>query len=228
MTKSRYLGDGRAPNPGARSSYSYIVFWKQPDKREKGTVWIWCSEEMMDFAKLRHDGGIPFRTLGYRPALVIARGINWTASWDNGTSHTFKASPQATKALMAQIAQRWAVPPVILQRDKGRRFDLVSLVEESHSHVYLVRLLTFDPTADGRAYYKIGKAISIPRRIKQFGPCELVAEARLASEKDSLDVEARLHQQFAPWRKPETEIFCFSPGQLEVVKAAMMVVSAAS
>ena len=123
---------------------------------------------------------------------------------------------------MAQIAQRWALPPASLQKDKGRPFDLVSLVEESHSHVYLVRLLTFDPTADGRAYYKIGKAISIPKRIKQFGPCELIAEARLPSEQMSLAFEAQLHQQFAAWRKPETEIFCFTTDLVEMVRAAMM------
>jgi hypothetical protein len=176
---------------------------------------------MADHAGLRNDEGIPIRSLGHRPALTKARGINWTATWEDGTSHAFKASPQATKAVMAQLAQRWAVPPATLQRDKGRPFDLVSLLEESHSHVYLVRLLTFDPTADGRAYYKIGKAISIPKRIKQFGPCELIAEARLASEKESLAAEAQLHQQFEQWRKPETEIFCFTAEQVDVVRAAM-------
>ncbi len=67
--------------------------------------------------------------------------------------------------------------------------------------------------------------ISIPKRIKQFGPCELIAEARLPSEKASLTVEAQLHEKFAPWRRPQTEIFCFSAAQLEVVKAAMAVVS---
>ena len=50
---------------------------------------------------------------------------------------------------MAQLAQRWTVSPATLQRDKGRPFDLVTLLEHGHSHVYLVRLLTFDPTADG-------------------------------------------------------------------------------
>jgi len=204
---------------------NYIVYWKSFAETDKGTVWLWCSPEMTAHAGLRHDEFIPLRSRGYRPALLIARGINWTAAWEDGTSHTFKASPQVSKPVMAEIAQRWNWPPVTLQRDNGRPFDLASLVEESHSHVYLVRLLTFDPTADGRAYYKIGKAVSIPKRIKQFGPCELVAEARLSSEKESLTAEAQLHQQFAPWRKPETEIFCFTAAQLEVVKAAMAVVS---
>jgi len=176
---------------------------------------------MTAHAGIRHDEFIPLRSRTYRPALLVARGTNWTAAWGDGITHSFKASPQISKPVMAKIAQRWNVPPITLQRDKGRPFDLVSLVEESHSHVYLVRLLTFDPTGDGRAYYKIGKAVSIPRRIKQFGPCQLVAEARLPSEKESLTAEAQLHQQFAQWRKPETEIFCFTADQLEAVRAAM-------
>jgi len=111
------------------------------------------------------------------------------------------------------MAQRWIVSPATLKRDKGRPFDLATLLEHSHSHVYLVRLLTFDPTADGRAYLKIGKAISIPNRIKQFGPCDLIAEAQLPSERESLPFEALLHQYFDQGRKPETEIFCFTPNQ---------------
>jgi hypothetical protein len=95
------------------------------------------------------------------------------------------------------------------------------LLEHGQSHVYLVQLLTFDPTADGRAYFKIGKVISIPKQIKQFSPCELIAEAQLPSEKESLAFEAQLHRQFDQRRNPETEIFCFTPDQVEQVKAAM-------
>lgn len=199
----------------------YIVSWKNLAQPEKGTVWIWCSPEMASHAQLRSDEGIPFRSMAHRPALTKARGINWTAVWDDGTTFTYKASPQLTKPLMAQLAQRWATPPVTMQRDKGRPFDLATLLEHSYSHVYLVRLLTFDPTADGRAYFKIGKAISIPKRIKQFGPCELIAETQLPNEQESLAFEAQLHQQFAAWRKPETEIFCFTADQVEQVRAAM-------
>ncbi len=222
--RRRALGDGPPRTTHSHESWSYIVFWRSPGT-EKGTIWVWCSPEMTSYARLRHDEAIPWRATGYRIDLLRARGVNWTATWVDGTTHKFKASPQATRPVMAQIAQRWAVAPVTLQREKGRAFDLATLVEESHSHVYLVRLLTFDPTADGRTYYKIGKAISIPKRIKQFGPCELIAEARLPSEIASLTVEAQLHEKFAQWRRPQTEIFCFSAAQLEVVKAAMAVVS---
>jgi len=224
MKRRRYPGDGDRPPSAAAPRNDYIVLWKSPGQPEKGTIWIWCSQEMTGRAGLLSDEGIPLRSRGHRPSLTKARGINWSAAWDDGTTHAFKVSPQATKALMAQLAQRWGAPPVTLQREKGRPFDLASLAEESHSHVYLVRLLTFDPTADGWAYYKIGKAVSIPRRIKQFGPCELIAEARLASEKASLAAEAQLHQQFDPWRKPDTEIFCFTADQVEAVKAAMAAV----
>jgi hypothetical protein len=36
-----------------------------------------------------------------------------------------------------------------------------------------------------------------------------------------LAFEAQLHQQFDQWCKPEAEIFCFTPDQVEQVKAAM-------
>jgi hypothetical protein len=116
------------------------------------------------------------------------------------------------------MAMRWKNPPEKLQKDKGRPFSFADLEEEAHSHVYLVRLLTFDATADGRAYYKIGKAISIPKRIKQFGPCQLIEEARFPTETLSLQAEKQLHAQFDLYRRPETEIFCLNAEQLAVVQ----------
>ena len=151
MTRRRYPGEGLGATSATVPRNRYIVCWKDPAQPEKGTVWFWCSPELVSHAQLSSDDGIPFRCLSYRPALLKARGINWTATLDDGTTFTFKASPQITKPLMAQLAQRWTVSPATLQRDKGRPFDLVTLLEHGHSHVYLVRLLTFDPTADGRA-----------------------------------------------------------------------------
>ena len=223
MSRRRYPGDGehQPEIKLPRRQLQYLVFWRSLDQPEKGTIWVWCSEELQSWAGLRSDEEIPLRAMCYRPSLLEARGVKWTATWADGTSHRFKASPQATKAVMARLAQRWKVPPVSLQRGNARAFDLLSLIEESHSHVYLVRLLTFEQNADGRAYYKIGKAVSIPRRIKQFGPCEVVAEARLPSEAESLKVEALLHQQFSAWRKAETEIFCLGVSEVEAVTAAI-------
>jgi hypothetical protein len=196
-------------------------FWKDPSDPEKGTIWLYLKSEMMSFAGFSFwEEGIPFRYRGYRPQLIQARGVNWTATLADGTSHRFKATPQATKKVMADIAMRWKNPPEQLQKDKGRPFSVADLIEESHSHVYLVQLMTFDATADGRAYYKIGKAASVPKRIKQFGPCELIQEIRLSSEAMSLKAEARLHSQFEQYRKPGTEIFCLGRDELALVRAA--------
>ena len=125
------------------------------------------------------------------------------------------------------MAMRWKNPPEKLQKDKGRPFSLADLVEEAHSHVYLVRLLTFDATADGRAYYKIGKAISIPKRIKQFGPCQLIEEARFPTETLSLQAEKQLHSQFDCYRRPETEIFCLNAEQLAAVQEELQLLAQA-
>jgi hypothetical protein len=199
----------------------YCVFWRNPADPAKGTIWLYLSSDACDMGGIRqHEDGVSWRLLGHRPKLVLASGVVWTATWADGTSHKFKASPQANKKLMAAIATRWGNPPEKLQRDQGRPFSLHDLKEESHSHVYLVRLLTFDEAADGRSYYKIGKAISVPKRIKQFGPCELIEEAVCDSETMSLRAEAALHAQFDVFRKMGTEIFVMNAKQLEALRAA--------
>ena len=83
--------------------------------------------------------------------------------------------------------------------------------------MYLVRLLTFEPTAGGASYFKIGKAVSIPRRIKQFGPCELIAHEVHQSSAASLKREKELHQQFSSFRQPGTEIFLLKQIELRQV-----------
>lgn len=80
-----------------------------------------------------------------------------------------------------------------------------------------MQLLTFEQTAAGKLYYKIGKAKSIPKPITQFGPCEVVTSIRLATEQESLKVEAELHARFSAYRRPETEIFCLNTNELETV-----------
>jgi hypothetical protein len=199
----------------------FRVFWKNPEDRSKGTIWLYLSKQACDLGGiLNHEKGVPFGSTGIRTSLALTSGITWTATWEDGTSYRFKASPQAGKKLMAAIASRWGNPPVKLQKDKARPFSLSDLKDESHSHVYLVRLLTFDDTADGRAYYKIGKAISVPRRIKQFGPCELIDEVVFSSEAMSLQAEAALHAQFDVYRKLGTEIFVMNAQQLAALRTA--------
>jgi hypothetical protein len=199
----------------------FRVFWKDPEDRSKGTIWLYLSNEACAIGDiLDHEDGIPYGSMGFRPSLALSRGVTWAATWDDGTGFRFKASPQASKKLMAAIASRWGNPPDKLQKDKARPFSLSDLKDDSHSHVYLVRLLTFDETADGRAYYKIGKAISVPRRIKQFGPCELIDEVVFSSEAVSLQAEAALHAQFNVHRKLGTEIFVMNAQQLAALKSA--------
>ena len=62
-----------------------------------------------------------------------------------------------------------------LKKAGGQAFMVENLDKRTDSFVDLLRLLTFEDTARGASYFKIGKATSIPSRIKQFGPCELIA-----------------------------------------------------
>ena len=150
---------------------------------------------------------------GHRPAVCV-RGTKWQATWTDGTTFTIRSSPQATKPLMASIALRWRNPPLTLQREGGQAFTVENLETRTDSFVYLVQLLTFEETASGAAYFKIGKATSIPKRIKQFGPCDLIAHEVHKDSVDSLKREQELHQMFSAFRRPDTEIFLLKQDDL--------------
>jgi hypothetical protein len=131
---------------------------------------------------------------GHRPA-VCMRDTKGQATWADGTTFTIRSSPQATKPLMASISKRWRNPPLTLQREGGQAFTVENLEKRTDSFVYLVRLLTFEETTSGAGYFKIGKATSIPSRIKQFGPCELIAHETHQDGPSALhrELEAKYH-----------------------------------
>lgn len=110
-------------------------------------------------------------------------------------------------------------PPSRLRLATGPTFAFSNLKAESHSHGYLVQLLTFHQTLDGSLYYKTGKAKSMQKRIKQFGPCSFVASINLQTEHASLEAGSKLHGIFAHLCSPETEIFCLNGIELQAVVA---------
>lgn len=223
--RSRYLGDPRGGSPKpVRPSKSdkidiYTVFWKDAEDKAKGTIWLYHSRELMKAGGIKQDEDIPWRQTGHRPSLTKARGKKWHAIYSDDEQYMFLASPMATKKIMANIAYGWDIPPLRLRLENGPAYNLHDLQFVTHSHVYLVQLLTFHQTAAGQHYYKIGKAKSIPKRIKQFGPCRLIASIKLPTEQASLKVEAELHSQFSHLRRPDTEIFCLNEAELKSVLA---------
>lgn len=218
--RRRYPGDpaGGPPKPVPQRKPGrldvYSVFWKDIDDKSKETIWIYHSHELMKAGQFRDDPDIPFRQTGHRPSLTKARGKKWTAIYSDDEQYAFLASPIMTKKLIASIAGRWLNPPVKFRPDNGLAFSLIDLQDENYSHVYLVQLLTYHQTVNGQYYYKIGKAKSVPKRIKQFGPCRLVTSIRLPSEQISLKVESDIHSKFNHLRRPDTEIFCMTDEDL--------------
>jgi len=219
--RSYYPGDpaGGPPKPipqrkpGSLTMYS--VFWKDIEATSKGTIWLYHSLELMKTGGFRQDPSIPLRQRGQRPSLIKARGKKWTAIYSDEEQYEFLASPMATKSVLTTLTRRWSNPPPKLKPDKGPAFSTENLQDEIHSYVYLVHLLTFHQTINDQHYYKIGKAKSVPRRIKQFGPCKLVASIKLPDEQASLKVEAELHAKFNHLRRPDTEIFCMTLNDLQ-------------
>lgn len=232
IRRRRYPGDPRggppkpAPPRKPNTIEVYSVFWKDPEDREKGTVWLYHSRELKEVAGIRQDKEISWRQASHRPSLAKARGKKWYAIYSDTEEYMYLASPMATKRLMAQIVSRWTTPPMGLRQGDGPAFTLHDLQDVSHSHVYLVQLLTFHETAAGQHYYKIGKAKSVPKRIKQFGPCRLIKSIQLRTEQDSLRVEAELHAKFSRLRRPDTEIFCMNKAELASVLAECLLYEA--
>ena len=199
---------------------NYEVFWKDLENKDKGTIWIYTSDELKDYGQIKGDYDVPMTRKGFSPSLVKARGKKWLAIYEDEVQYSFKASPMATKPIMASIVKRWGNPPYKLQLENGSVFTVADLQVENHSYVYLVELLTFYRSKQGEAYYKIGKAKSIPKRIKQFGPCQLVESIKCSTEQTSYEVELFLHQKFEQYRRPETEIFYLGLTELKGIQNA--------
>lgn len=97
---------------------------------------------------------------------------------------------------------------------------LVLLIFACSSFAF-VRLLMFEERANGARYFKIGKATSLPSRIKQFGPCEQVVHDVYADSQMALKREKELRKQFAAFRRPEVVIFLLNPMEVLQVRIAM-------
>lgn len=194
---------------------TFSVFWRDIQDKNKGTIWIYHSLDLENLGGFKGDPDIPFAQTGHRLSLIKARGKKWTSIYPNEDNHNFLASPMATKNILAAIVLRWPNPPLQLKPEKGPAFCLKDLRDEILSYVYLVELLTFYPDKNGHKYYKIGKAKSIPKRIKQFGPCKLISSIELTSEQQSFEIEARIQSKLNHLRRPDTEIFFMSGRDLE-------------
>ena len=195
----------------------FCLQWKDPDRPARGTLWTYMDQKVLDHGKVPSiEEGMNGMMTGHRPS-VCMRGIKWLATWKDGTEFTIRSSPQATKPLMCSIVKRWGNPPIKLKKDGGKPFSVDTLQVQKESFVYLVRLLTFEETAKGGAYFKIGKAVSVPSRIKEFGPCRLIAQEKHSDDAAALRREAELHKTFAKYRRTGTEIFLLTTDELERV-----------
>jgi hypothetical protein len=215
----RFLSDALDGQTSLMTPFNdnYCKQWKDPSNHSKGTVWTYWKCEAFEHAGVpRLEEEMGFLMGGHRHRECM-RGTKWEAMWKDGTTFTIRSSPQATKPLMASIALRWRNPPKWLKREGGQPFDVETLETKRGSFVYLVRLLTFEETSSGACYYKIGKATSIPKRIKQFGPCELIAHEIHEDSASALKREKDLHQKFSTFRKHGTEIFLLNKDELSQV-----------
>lgn len=190
-----------------RGQTSWEMYWKDPKATHKGCICIMFDSTVGNLFGITGNRDIPVMRKGLRVSAAKSRGKSWIAHHADGSKHSFKASPMATKKIMAQIASRWIYPPAKLQPSDGAPFGLHDLRDETYSYVYAVKLVTFSDNALDECYIKIGKSNQVPRRMKQFGLCELIASIRVDTDKDALRKERMIHELFFDFRCPDTEIF---------------------
>jgi hypothetical protein len=198
----------------------HCVYWKDLHNKSKGCAWILFRDDLEILSGTKNDDDIPIQSLGLDYTLAKARGKKWQALYSDGVPHDFRTSPSVTKRILISIVDRWPNTPLQLKPAKGLVFNVNDLHVDNSSYVYLVKLHVFEATTTGSEYYKIGKAKSIPKRIKQFGPCTLIASICSESETLSLQIEAELHRRFDAWRRPGTEIFSLNSDRLQQVLKA--------
>jgi hypothetical protein len=201
----------------ATGALVHCVYWKDGQNKSKGCAWLLFQDELLKLAGTRSDDHIPIRSLGLDYSLAKARGKKWEAHYSAEVVHHFRTSPSLTKRTLIEIVDRWRNPPLQLKPHGGALFNLSDLKVVTVSHVYLVELLAFEQTPTGAKYYKIGKAKSIPKRVRQFGPCAVVDSLSFQSEAESLKAEAELHRYFDMFRRTGTEIFAFDEQTLQHV-----------
>lgn len=195
----------------------HCVYWKDLEDKSKGCAWLLLKDDLAQLAGTRSDNHIPVRSLGLDYSLAKARGKKWEAHYSAEVVHHFRTSPSLSKRTLIEIIDRWSNSPLQLRPHGGALFNLSDLKVATVSHVYLVELLSFEKTSTGATYYKIGKAKSIPKRVRQFGPCAVIDSLIFQSDAESLIAEAELHQYFDSFRRPDTEIFAFDDVTLQHV-----------
>ncbi|MDJ1171170.1 GIY-YIG nuclease family protein [Roseofilum sp. BLCC_M154] len=193
-------------------------FWEDLENKEKGIIRVFASDEFKEFGQIESD--LEFSLKYWKLLRKYRTYKKWFAIYSDEIQYPFQVGGNLSKKLVASIVSRWGNPPPKLKLKNKPVFTVADLKTDTSSCVYFVELLTFYPTQDGKAYYKIGKAKSIPNRIKQFGPCRLVDSIRLPTEEKSYEVESVLHKKFDSYRRPDTEIFHLSLDELQLVRTA--------
>lgn len=195
--------------------YYHHWFWKDPADQSKGALWAYIHS---DYASKYGIGTAAYTRSGPAPENGRyfftasknhrSKGKKWSFFMQDGSRFTCRTHTAATYVRVKAWCQTWQVVPVKIEEVKkptasprdATKWDLIY-------RVYFVRLLSFEATAAGKSYYKIGKAKVVPKRIKQFGPCELLDVLEFEHSREAFEAEASLHGFLHAHRIPSTELF---------------------
>lgn len=216
---SRQTNACRHSQATSMGRYYHHWFWKDPADQSKGALWAYIHS---DYASKYGIGTAAYTRSGPAPANgryfftasknSRSKGKKWCFTMQDGSRFTCRTHTAASYVRVKAWCQTWEVVPGKIEEVKKPKASLRDATKWDLIHrVYFVKLLSFEVTAAGKSYYKIGKAKVVPKRIKQFGPCELLSVLEFEHSREAFEAEASLHAFLQVHRIPSTELFLLEP-----------------
>jgi hypothetical protein len=183
----------------------FIHLWNDPNDQSRGVGWIMIHSSNITRRNMHCDSDIPIMRKVGDPLRSKIQGKNWMIICRE-RKIPLKASSGLKESRIASWAQKIWSDLEYIQNPSGRVKSVLTRSAINVSYVYFVRLDTFTEPHSTTGFYKVGKANSVPKRIRQFGNCSVVHLLTCESPVHALRFEQELLTHFSEWRQEGTEI----------------------
>lgn len=183
----------------------FVHLWNDPGDHARGVGWVMVHESFIARRSSHCDADIPLVRTLIDVHKSKMRGKKWMVINAEGKI-PLKASAGLKESRIISWAQQVWPEMESIQTPSGKVKSVHARNVITASYVYFVRLDTFTDPQSETGFYKVGKANSVPKRIRQFGSCSVVRLLACDSPTLAFRFEQELLSHFSEWRQEGTEI----------------------
>ena len=183
----------------------FIHLWIDPNDHARGVGWVMVHESCIAGKSLYRDCDIPLIRTGVDGHKCKIQGKKWVII-SAEQKIPIKTSTGLKESRLISWAQQVWPDMESIQTPSGKVKSVHTRATADISYVYFVRLDTFTDPHGTTGFYKVGKANSVPKRIRQFGNCSVVHLLACDSPTLAFKFEQELLTHFSEWRQEGTEI----------------------